>query len=399
MITNTGWHAFQGIHQGAYNLYRSTRRFGSLDGWRAIAILAVIFHHTLAEAFATPIAQEGRRGVTLFFVISGFLIVTLLLRSKDQGTFSLRSFWGRRMLRIFPVYYGTLILYILLVPLTEHTSVGHAFFLNLPFFATFTTNWFVVDHARTIFFFSWSLAAEEQFYLCWPLVEVLVTRSSHKLLLLGLTIIVTQYVGVVYGFSDAGPLAARITYNIPLAIVLGTILAHVLHDPQSYGMAYALFGRRGSAIACLMLACGSVVLEPQLALIGELVTPVAFTTLIGACVIREDNDLAKIMHWSPLVLVGTVSYGMYMIHMLSVNLIRRGEHVANIQSLYVDFVGGAILAFCLAAASYFFYERRFLLLNDRLFPKVATQTLLPLGRPLPVPQSHSRAHNSLSVSR
>src|SRR3954447_13589697 len=88
---------------GAYTVFKTTRLFGSLNGWRAIAILAVIWHHTMANSLASPLAKQGNHGVTLFFVISGFLIGTLLLREKEQTrTISLRKFWGRRCLRILP---------------------------------------------------------------------------------------------------------------------------------------------------------------------------------------------------------------------------------------------------------------------------------------------------------
>jgi peptidoglycan/LPS O-acetylase OafA/YrhL len=162
----------------AHAVFKATRRFDSLNGWRAIAILGVIWHHTMANAFASPIAQQGKHGVTLFFVISGFLIVTLLLREKEQaGSISLGKFWGRRCLRILPVYYGTLLLYVALVGMAEHSDAGRDFFRNLPFFATFTSNLFVTPSDRTIFVFSWSVAAEEQFYLTWPLIECLVQRA------------------------------------------------------------------------------------------------------------------------------------------------------------------------------------------------------------------------------
>jgi peptidoglycan/LPS O-acetylase OafA/YrhL len=145
----------------AHTVFKETRRFGSLNGWRAIAILGVIWHHTMTHSMASPMAQQGKYGVTLFFVISGFLIVTLLLRERERtNAISLGKFWGRRSLRILPVYYATLLIYIVLVGLLEHSQAGQDFFQNLPFFATFTSNLFVTPGDRTIFVFSWSVAAE-----------------------------------------------------------------------------------------------------------------------------------------------------------------------------------------------------------------------------------------------
>src|SRR5438552_13059495 len=83
----------------AYSAFQRTRFFGSLDGLRAISILGVIWFHTVPMP-RDALRGQGNQGVTLFFAISGFLIVTLLLRSKQAtGTFSLPQFWGRRILR------------------------------------------------------------------------------------------------------------------------------------------------------------------------------------------------------------------------------------------------------------------------------------------------------------
>jgi peptidoglycan/LPS O-acetylase OafA/YrhL len=342
-------------------IYKTTKRFDSLNGWRAVAILAVIWHHSLANVFTSPLAYEGRHGVSLFFVISGFLIVTLLLREQQQnGTISLTKFWGRRCLRILPVYYGTLLLYILIVGLFERSEAGQDFFRHLPFFATFTTNWFVTVSDRTIFYFSWSVAAEEQFYLVWPLIEVLVKRRLHKLLLLVCTMVVSQYAFVRYGFSTHADL-------LPLSIVLGTILAHLLDDRRSFQVIYAILGRRGSAFGCLAFAVAALLVEPAIGIAGEMLTPVAFALLIASCVIREDNDLAQMLQWRPLAWIGTVSYGMYMIHMLWINIARGAGSALHIGSPALDFVGGVAIAVALASVSFIFFERPLLAFKTRLF--------------------------------
>ena len=154
--------------------FRATRYFSSLDVLRAFAILAVIWHHTAASAFDSALGHKGYHGVTLFFAISGFLIVTLLLREKAAtGSVAMLPFMIKRALRILPLYYATLLLYVIVVALLERDPVARGQFMaNLPAFATFTSNWFVaIDAPRVIFYFAWSLAAEEQFYLIWPWIE------------------------------------------------------------------------------------------------------------------------------------------------------------------------------------------------------------------------------------
>lgn len=353
----------------AHSLYKSTKRFESLDGWRAMAILGVIWHHTLGTTLALPLAHEGFRGVTLFFVISGFLIVTLLLRSKDSKEgFSLSRFWWRRCLRIFPVYYGTLLIYIALVSVMDHSATGREFFQNLPFFSTFSTNWFVSAHeGRTVFFFAWSLAAEEQFYLLWPVVEVLVRSRLTKLSLLGGLALVSQlFMARHYGLEGAGSLPVRMLYNVPFAIIVGTVMAHLFHDPKTFRICYAVCGQRGSAVAGLGIAIMALLLDPLVGYPGEILVTLALALLIGSCVIREDNDLAVALQWRPLAWVGTVSYGMYMLHMLGVNIARRAEGVLHVQSPALDFVGGVAVALALASVSFLFYERPLLALKDSL---------------------------------
>lgn len=365
-------------HATSYSTYASTSRFGSLDGWRAVAILGVIWHHTLSNAIAQPLAHEGFRGVTLFFVISGFLIVTLLLRSQDSSIgFSLPRFWWRRCLRIFPVYYGTLLIYIVLVGLTDHSDSGHQFFRNLPFFSTFTTNWFVLAQGdRTVFLFSWSLAAEEQFYLLWPLVEVLIRSRWIKLTLLGLLAVVSQYLMARhYSLNGSGTLPERMLYNVPLAILAGTLMAHLFHKPRSFRICYAVLGQRGSAVGALVGAMAGLALDLPLGYPGEPVVTLMLSLLIGACVIREDNDLAVLLHWRPLVWMGTVSYGMYMLHMLGVNVARRAQALLHVHYAGADFVGGVVMALALASVSFMFFERPILRLKNA-FPLAATA-----GRP------------------
>src|SRR4051794_35840466 len=154
-----------------YSAYRALTHFGSLDGLRAASILAVLFHHAVEPVAALPATSRGFLGVDMFFLLSGFLIVTLLLRERDAyGRISLGKFYVRRTLRIFPVYYGLLLVFSLLyLTAGERLSTSKGFFAALPFYLTYTSNWTTTQAAN--FAITWSLAAEEQFYLVWPAVE------------------------------------------------------------------------------------------------------------------------------------------------------------------------------------------------------------------------------------
>lgn len=353
----------------AYKTFKYTRFFGSLDGLRALAIIAVIWHHTAGPATSFPLLHRGNNGVALFFAISGFLIVTLILRSKERkGSFSLVNFWGRRALRIFPIYYAVLAVYSLLVWKFERDPVySSAFFANLPAFATFTSNWFVnLNNPRVIFYFAWSLAAEEQFYLVWPWIEKLSGKLWPAFIAIA-ALVLTSAVGLIYGRSAETNLPLKMITSIPAAILLGVLLAHALNSAKSFSFLNSLLGRRGSALGALILSVLALYYCGSLGGPGEILIGICLTLFVGACVIREDNDLSVLLGFKPIAWVGTVSYGMYLIHMICVNLIRKALSGFHIASPFLDFAGGCILAIAFASVSYLTYERFFLKMKDRFF--------------------------------
>ena len=123
-----------------YTRYIQTRTFGSLDGLRAIAILAVVWHHTCGTGSNWLLLTRGFLGVDLFFVISGFLIATLLLRERSQsGNISLRGFYFRRTIRILPPYFLTLFI-VGAMAFVVPGSASAATWNDLPFAIRFIAN-------------------------------------------------------------------------------------------------------------------------------------------------------------------------------------------------------------------------------------------------------------------
>jgi len=159
----------------AYDQFRGVRFFGSLDGLRAASILGVIWFHTwygttyFDALQRIPVLREGFFGVDVFFAISGFLITTLLLREREKdGKISLRDFYVRRGLRIWPLYYAMLGLYVVLVLLVEHhTDRGRAFFHFLPSYLTYTYTWFGPGSGQPGAIFNFALLASELSDLGW----------------------------------------------------------------------------------------------------------------------------------------------------------------------------------------------------------------------------------------
>ena len=153
-----------------------------LNGLRAIAALSVMWGHTFqsdfgnwgVEGFALPVVADG---VTLFFVISGFLITYLLLNEQEQShTISIPKFYMRRVLRIWPIYYLYLLVAVLVISTGNNPNIWYYCFFtaNIPFILT-AGIWPIVHY--------WSIGVEEQFYLFWPWL-VKFTRGKNMRLLI-----------------------------------------------------------------------------------------------------------------------------------------------------------------------------------------------------------------------
>lgn len=344
----------------AYKVFKEQRHFGSLDGLRAISILAVIWHHchTFSDQ-SWQISAAGAQGVTLFFAISGFLIVTLLLREQDaHGAIKLSKFYARRALRIFPLYYMVLCVYVAVVWIFERrTNAGLDFFKNLLYFATYTSNWFVSLEGRVVFYFVWSLAVEEQFYMVWPWVE---RHFTSKAAFIAMAVIVLM-VGMWQLFSSAG---AAMAAKLPLAIGGGVLLAHGLHSKQGFALAWAVLGCRWCSVAIAGL-CFVLLAYPFWG--SSVLASFSFVLLVGACVIREDHGLAQLLKWTPLVYIGTISYGMYLLHMLSKNAVQRigGAVIGSHPPDSLVFAATVVVSICAATLSFRYFEKPFLRIKSR----------------------------------
>src|SRR6185503_1366430 len=329
------------------------------------------------------ILGTGRRGVILFFAISGFLITTLLLREHDRhGSISLAGFYARRALRIFPLYYGVLAVYTALLLLTRTDAAAAQFFDNLPYFLTYTSNWY----ARSgIFAFAWSLAAEEQFYCTWPSV-IRYARPKRAIWFVVFLLLAALW------WSAAGtpPLMRssfvfRVLASVQMAICWGCLLAYLLHHRRGFHLAHVILGHR-LAVPVIVLATLLTQLVPVRIAYGHFM----LAALVGACVVREDSWLAPVLKWRPIVHIGVVSYGIYMLHGLVFNALDLaspgllgGWEPHSVSGFAVSMV----LTTALATLSFRYFEGPFLALKSRLAPS-RTDSALPLaGAAAPPPPS------------
>lgn len=285
-------------------------------------MIAVIWHH-VGESYDAPILNQGFRGVDFFFAISGFLITTLLLREKDRtGSISLKNFYIRRSFRIFPVYYVSLAVYAALTfLLMRHTDKAAEFWNNLPAFLTYTSNWFLpTDGEGTgiTFYFAWSLATEEQFYLFWAPLLLLLLKVPKAPWLPACAALMLMVVSILAKGFASESLFWTIVSSLAPAILMGAAAATALHYRASFAVAYRVVGAKPASplLALALIAC--LALEAP----GLLVQTI-MVLLVTSLTIREDTPLAPFLRWRPLVFVGSISYGMYLLHMLCANVVRR----------------------------------------------------------------------------
>lgn len=364
-----------------YAQFRAVRFFGSLDGLRAFSIIGVVWFHSwwgtpyypLLEKL--PVLRLGEYGVHMFYFVSGFLITTLLLRERDRlGEFSLRDFYIRRTLRIWPLYYSVVVLYVFVVFVFEHHSPRAAsFFHYLPSFLTFTYPWFLVPKwPGGIFNLASTLAIEEQFYAFWPVANRLLRGIWPSGLMVGLISLRTL---AGYGYLDrwlgSGGLPLRMILSIAIPICMGAILAHALHSEKVFTLLYPLLGNKWTAplAACGLLA-SLAPLHPNF-----WITWTLNIVLLGGCVVREDHGLAGLLRFRPLAFIGVISYGMYLLNSLSLHLVQAGLSRVGLLHPTLAFPLGLGLVVGVAYLSYRFLETPFLELKKKRFsPMAKTET-------------------------
>jgi peptidoglycan/LPS O-acetylase OafA/YrhL len=354
-----------------YAEFLARSRFASLDGVRAISILAVLWHHATPGIQGWPITHNGFLGVDMFFVLSGFLIVTLLLRERDgRGRISLSAFYLRRTLRIFPVYYGLLTLLLARYLLSPGNPDAPPFYHALPWYLTYTSNW-IPDHMHGAgLAITWSLATEEQFYLVWPFLERYLPRRAVVMALVTM-LGVNQCIN--FGIADPwfGGWIGTHRPELPILqatftpILLGVGLAHLLHSPRIFGTAFRILGRRWMPLvtaSAIIIACNY---HGDLAGWPRLTIQLLMTAFLASCVVREDHAARPLLASTPMQSIGMVSYGMYLFHIFLITLSTRLASRLGLESPVTAFLACTLVTYAVAQVSFRLYERPFLRLKGR----------------------------------
>ncbi|MGW4208663.1 acyltransferase family protein [Lentzea sp. NPDC004789] len=298
--------------------YLALRRFPALDGLRAIAAVLVVFFH-----YGGPDWLQGWAGVQLFFVLSGFLITTLMLREeRGTGRISLKEFYLRRAFRILPVYFVILLITTVGSWLCgTFTSSGMA--AAMKHFLTFTNEF----AGASPYGQSWSLGVEQKFYLVWPLVAIalgtVVLRRRAGAALLGMLL---ALVVVNFTTSHSNP-GWPVHY---FSILTGVLLAIVLHSPRGFAVLRPLTNRVAQVIVSIGFVAVHLSVKPMAGLLDGingipghvLVIPVyslAAAALLAA--LAAPGPVTTFLSTKPMQFVGERSYSLYLVQTIAATVI------------------------------------------------------------------------------
>ncbi len=344
-----------------------------LDGLRAIAVgLVLLFHR-----FLLPV---GWLGVQVFFVLSGYLITRILVQSKEQPFVRyLRNFYGRRALRIFPLYYGVIALLGLATAAGVHLAGVRE---GLPFAATYTYNfWYATkatDFSPYITHF-WTLCVEEQFYLLWPFAIFLCPAPRLKQFFMAVVLLgpVLRVIGA-WWLSRPG---ATVLFDPSVAL---DVLTSTHLDAFATGGFFALFPVPGARRALLIggavwLAAGAALMIthhlPKTSLGYPIGMGFGYAYLWGYSLINVLSGLLidclinrrlfpALFEARPLAYLGRISYGLYVLHY---PLQALTDAALPHSSISVRLPVHVLLTVAFASASFHFWETPFLAFKNRWF--------------------------------
>lgn len=329
-----------------------------VDGLRALAVLPVILFHAGFSLFS-----GGFVGVDVFFVISGYLITSIILTELNSGTFSLVHFWERRARRILPALYLVLLVSLPMAWywLSPQDLLNYAD--SLLAVALFCSNiWFWLssgyfDAAAEFkpLLHTWSLAVEEQFYLCFPLLMLLLWRYCRSLLPVLLTL--ALMVSLVLAEWGAQHRPAFTFYMLPTRaweLLAGALVAWWLHQhPRQFP---ALVTQLASLLGLLLLIAGCVLIDKTTLFPGfSALLPVGGTVLL--LLFADQSTLTgRLLSHKVLTSVGLISYSAYLWHQPLFAFAR--HHTLDKPSI-VLMTGLSVLTLVLAWLSWKFIEAPF----------------------------------------
>ena len=346
----------------------------SIDSLRALAVLAVIIYHVDVNYL-----PGGFLGVDLFFVLSGYLISSLIIKEyRKTGSLNLYNFYIRRARRLLPAVYFMITVGLVVMVLFNEVLLRKSH-LDAIFGYIYSSNWWYIFHkldyfdsfgAQSPFKHLWSLAIEEQFYMIFPLLFLLVNRKKK--------------------LKDGTYKLNKNFLYVVLGLILASLIAHILlFDINNISRIY--FGTDTRAFSLLVGVVGAILypmerlhakVTPQQNMIYSVVSLVSIATLItvmiytseyntllyrggfllvailGLIVIissgKQHTLMSRLLSFKPVVFIGKISYSLYLWHFPVLVLTTPVSEIGNPNIIFV--ILRVVLTFVLATASYMFVE-------------------------------------------
>lgn len=354
-----------------------TGRILALDGVRGVAVLAVLIYHFSgipAAGLGAPtgfykewlrFSGVGWAGVDLFFVLSGFLITSILYDAKGPALAFFRNFYARRVLRIFPVYYALVIFMLFVLPWVISGEKSAS--------ATLRDNqlwlWFYLRNIGSLVDFQsvrgtghlvghlWSLAVEEQYYLVWPVVVLLFSRRS---LIVIAAVLVVAAVALRFAMVEQGYLTLQIYVFSPArmdGLAIGSGIALLVRGQRGRALLSAIaLPVAGAAlmglVALFIYKSGLPPFDPTVIRVGLSLLAVFFGGVVAAVVLAPPaSTLSRFFSWRPLTVLGKYSYALYVIHFPVIQLLVRHTTFSREVSSWVGFQLAGMIAIATVASA------------------------------------------------
>ena len=353
---------------------KKTKYLPSIDSLRAIAVIAVIIYHIDANYL-----PGGFLGVDLFFVLSGYLISSLIIKEyKSTGTVNLYNFYVRRARRLLPAVYFMITVVLIIITLFNGVLLKKSY-LDALFGYIYSSNWWYIFHkldyfdsfgSQSPFKHLWSLAIEEQFYMFFPLIFLIFNRKSKS--------------------NNSNSKLNKNFIYVVLSLILVSLIAHILlFDINNINRIY--FGTDTRAFSLLVGVVGAILypmdrlserttkkdnmiysivsLVSILVLIGIMINTSEYNTwlyrggfllvaIIGLIIIissgRQYTFMSKLLSFKPLVFIGKISYSLYLWHFPILVVTTPVSEIGNPNLFYVTL--RIVLVFLVATGSYMFVE-------------------------------------------
>lgn len=353
---------------------KKTKYLPSIDSLRAIAVIAVIIYHIDANYL-----PGGFLGVDLFFVLSGYLISSLIIKEyKSTGTVNLYNFYVRRARRLLPAVYFMITVVLIIITLFNGVLLKKSY-LDALFGYIYSSNWWYIFHkldyfdsfgSQSPFKHLWSLAIEEQFYMFFPLIFLIFNRKSKS--------------------NNGNSKLNKNFIYVVLSLILVSLIAHILlFDINNINRIY--FGTDTRAFSLLVGVVGAILypmdrlserttkkdnmiysivsLISILVLIGIMINTSEYNTwlyrggfllvaIIGLIIIissgRQYTFMSKLLSFKPFVFIGKISYSLYLWHFPILVVTTPVSEIGNPNLFYVTL--RIVLIFLVATGSYMFVE-------------------------------------------